>query len=98
MSDSKVTLTGLDAANPLAFLAALGALRVLDHRARQQGRRLPALSFLDDGSFRPVIHGAPSVDAIVGEILEDKATWSNDPAFLLAYDESGEKLVDPRKA
>ncbi len=35
---------------------------------------------------------------MIAEVLEDKATWEDDPAFLLAYDETGEKLVDPRKA
>jgi hypothetical protein len=98
MSNSPTTLTGLDGANPLAFLAALGALRVLDYRARQRGQALPQLSWIDDGCWRPVIHGMPSIDAIVGELLEDKGSWRDDPALLLAYDETGEKLVDPRAA
>jgi hypothetical protein len=98
MSSPTITLTGLDGANPLAFLAALGVLRVLHHRARQHCRPLPKLSWTNEGCWRPVIHGSPSIDAIIGEILEDKDTWQTDPAFLLAYDETGENLVDPRKA
>lgn len=98
MPNSSITLRGLDGANPLAFLAALGALRVLDHRARQHRQPLPQLSWVDEGCWRPVIHGLPSIDAIVDVILEDKETWSEDPAFLIAYDETGDKLVDPRKA
>lgn len=96
MSDSTVTLTGLDGANPLAFLAALGVLRTLDHRASLQQRPPPRLSWIDEGCWRPVLHGPPTLDAIIGEILEDKSTWADDPAFLLAYDETGERLVDPR--
>ncbi len=98
MPESKVTLTGLDGANPLGFLAALGVLRVLDHRSRGHNRARPGLSWVDEGSWRPVVHGCPSLDAIIGEILEDKATWQDDPAFLLSYDGSGDALVDPRRA
>lgn len=98
MSDTTVVLTGLDGANPLAFLAAIGVLRVLDHRARQHDRPPPRLSWLNEGCWRPAIHGAPNIDAIIGALLEDKDTWKDDPAFLLAYDESGENLIDPRAA
>ena len=98
MADSRITLSGLDGANPLAFLAALGVLRALDYRARLHHRAAPRLAWTDEGCWRPVIHGYPSMDAIVGELLEDKATWQDDPAFLLAYDETGETLLDPRTA
>jgi hypothetical protein len=96
MADSRIVLPGLDGANPLAFLAALGVLRALDYRARLHDRVAPRLAWTDDGYWQPVIHGYPSVDAIIGELLEDKATWQDDPAFLLAYDETGETLLDPR--
>lgn len=95
MTGSKVTLSGLDGANPLGYLAALGVLRVLDHRARLLGRSLPSLAWTDAGCWRPVVHGAPTVDAIIGELMEDKASWEHDPAFLLAYDNDG-NLHDPR--
>ncbi len=63
-ADVNVTLTGLDGSNPLAFLAALGLLRVLDHRARQHrhnGRTptTPKLAWLDEGGWRPVLRGGP---------------------------------------
>lgn len=93
-----LTLTGLDGANPLAFLAALGVLRVLDHRARHYQRPLPKLSWVDDGAWRPVIHGCTNIDTLIGELLEDIRSWADEPALLLAYDETGERLVDPRKA
>lgn len=94
MPEATVTLNGLDGSNPLAFLAALGVLRVLDYRAREHGRPIPKLSWIDEGTWRPEIHGAPSLDTIIGELIEDKETWKHDPAFILAYDESG-SLVDP---
>ncbi len=97
MPENAVTLTGLDGANPLAFLAALGVLRVLDLRARSRGRPLPSLSWSDEGCWRPVVHGPPSVDALIGELLEDKDTWQLDPAFAIAYDDAGD-LVDLQKA
>lgn len=97
-SQSQLVFTGLDGANPLAFMAALGVLRVLDHRARLLDKPSPQLSWVDDGCWRPVLHGAASLDALIGEILEDKATWSDDPAFLLGYDDSGENIVDPRSS
>lgn len=97
MSDS-IVLTGLDGANPLAFLAALGVLRVLDYRARLNSQSPPRLSWVDEGCWRPVVHGVPTIEAIVSEIIADKASWPTDPAFVLAYDESGMNLVDPLSA
>lgn len=97
MSNVSITLTGLDGSNPLAFLAAIGVLRALDHRARQHARTTPRLSWFDEGCWRPVVHDVTSMDAIIGELTEDRETWEADPALLIAYDESGEKLVDPRK-
>lgn len=91
-------LTGLDGANPLAFLASLGVLRALDHRARLHKLPSPRLSWVDEGCWRPVVHGMPSLDAIVSEIVEDRSSWAEDPAFLLAYDETGMNLVDPTTA
>lgn len=99
MAESQVTLSGLDGANPLAYLAALGVLRILDLRARRSSRPLPRLSWSDEGCWRPVIHGAASIDAIIAEVMEDKPSWSDDPAFLLAYEGDGETLVrDPRRS
>jgi hypothetical protein len=79
-------------------LAALGALRILDHRARLESRAPPRLSWVDEGCWRPVVHGVLSVEAIVSLIVEDKVSWHRDPAFVLAYDDSGMNLVDPSTA
>jgi len=93
-----VRLPGLDGSNPLGVLAALGLLRVVDGRAQSAGRRRPRLEWVDDGYWQPVIHGAGDIDRVIEAVVEDRDTWSDDPAFLLAYDESGENLVDPRVA
>jgi len=97
MLDRGITLTGLDGANPLGFLAALGTLQVLDYRARQRGTALPRLSWANDGCWRPTVHGVPSMDTLIGEVVEDLASWADNPCLLLAYDESGEELLDPRE-
>jgi hypothetical protein len=89
-------LTGLDGSNPLAFLAAVGLLRVLDHRAGLGRSPRPRLSWIEEGYWCPVLHGEVDVEAVIRAVLEDKETWSDDPALLLAYNEAGEALVDPR--
>lgn len=57
MSDEKaeaVILRGLDGANPLAFLAALGTLRVLTHASTDLQ---PQLAWrVHDGAWRPCLH------------------------------------------
>ncbi len=95
---SSLRLPGLDGSNPLGFLAALGLLRLLDHRARLEARQRPRLCWIDDGYWQPIVHEAGDVESVIAAVIEDKATWAEDPAFLLAYDESGEELIDPRTA
>ncbi len=54
----EVTLTGLDGSNPLAFLAALGALRLLSH-----GEPMARLCWRQqEGAWRPVLSGMEDVD------------------------------------
>lgn len=89
-----IRLDGLDGSNPLAFLAALGTLRVLDDYARSHGRPRPRFSWIDDGVWRPVAHGATDLDEIVGIALNDHSTWSDEPAFRFAYSKNGSR-VDP---
>ncbi|MGH7501846.1 MAG: type I-G CRISPR-associated protein, Cas3-extension family [Longimicrobiales bacterium] len=91
-----VRTPGLDGSNPLGFLAALGLLCVLDHRARRESLPLPHLSWIDDGYWQPVLHTSDDIDTIITAVLEDKGSWADDPAFLLAYDASGGRLLDPR--
>lgn len=87
-------LPGLDGSNPLGFLAALGLLRVLDYRAGIESSLCPRLRWVDDGHWHPVLYGAGDLDAVVQTVMEDMASWKHDPAFTLAYDETGQELID----
>lgn len=93
-SADTLRLLGLDGSNPLGFLAALGLLRVLDHRARVAASPRPRLEWIDDGYWLPVVHDGGDVESVVHAVIDDKATWKHDPAFTLAYDETGEHLID----
>lgn len=78
----EVVLTGLDGANPLAFLAALGALQVLSDR------NVPGqLHWRDDGVWRPVLSGFDGgIDALVDWIDEDRISCMAESAIGLEYD------------
>ncbi len=97
-AERPVPLPGLDGSNPLGFLAALGLLRLLDYQARLETRQRPRLGWIDDGYWQPVLHDAGDIENVIAAVIDDKSSWADDPAFLLAYDESGEVLVDPRTA
>jgi len=73
-----IPLTGLDGSNPLAFLAAVGTLVILDQSSRFENRpewlaEPIKLSWGTDGSAHvPVLHCvniAPSLDAVVEELV-----------------------------
>lgn len=86
-------LTGLDAQNPLAFLAALGLLRILDDHAHRGGHERPRLAFVDRGQQTPVLscaHG--SLDEVIGLVLEDAVRRASDPVLQLAYDDDGNRV------
>jgi len=89
-----VVLSGLDGTNPLGFLAALGLLRILDEHAVERRSARPRLFWTDEGSWYPAIDGAGGIDAILDGVTGDLATWSDDPALLLAY--TDDHLADPR--
>lgn len=91
-------ISGLDGANPLGFLAAVGLLRVLSYRSRLNGSVEPRMRWIDEGYWLPVLYGYSDMGSIVSAVLRDKETWADEPALLLAYDETGEVLLDPRTA
>jgi hypothetical protein len=68
-----IALTGLQGADPLAFLAALSVSRVLDHQARRHCQPLPRLAWKDEG-WRPAIHGwsCLSSEATFGGLFADE--------------------------
>jgi hypothetical protein len=79
---SEVVLNGLDGANPIGLLAALGVLQVLSDA------RLPVrLRWRDDGGWCPVVIGAEGgLDALVAEIDADRISCVKEPALGLEYD------------
>lgn len=91
---SALLLTGMDAQNPLAFLASLGLLRVIDDAARRDQRERPRLSFVDDGGPIPKLWTNLSADDVVQRVLDDAAVQADNPALQLAYDKTG-GLVSP---
>lgn len=82
-----LVLTGLDGSNPLAFLAALGTLRVLDDHAPPG--RAPRLSWREEGVWRPVLHGCGGMAEVIDRVLRDRDTWRNEPALEFAYSKEG---------
>ena len=83
------TFPGLDAQNPLGFLAALGLLRILDDRARRRKEPLPTLAFVDDGQQVAQLQSPLDVESIKGLILEDAVEQAQSRALRLAYDDNG---------
>ena len=79
---NEVVLYGMEGSNPLAFFAALGALRVL---SEARGREDVRLAWRSEGYWRPVLSGVRDVEAIVGVVMEDLPSWKNEPALDWAY-------------
>jgi hypothetical protein len=81
---ASASLPGLDGSNPLGFLAALGALRILEDLWTPDAER-PLLSWKDVGTWVPLVHGVGSVSAMCDAVLEDRETWREDPLLDLSY-------------
>jgi hypothetical protein len=85
---TEITLTGLDGKNPLAFLAALGALEALAEHARE-GDPPPRLRWLP-GTWRPVLSTALDREGVLAVLAEDLATFGAEPALArLRYGKGG---------
>lgn len=78
-------LTGLDGANPLAYMAALGTVRVLSESARVYAR----LSWRDQGRWRPVLHLPEEAPDPLEAVMEDLGTWKAAPELKLEYEKDG---------
>lgn len=85
--------TGLDGANPLAFFAALGVLRILDAQAQKQGNPTPRLSWVDEGRWRPCFYGPQSLQDIVNAVLIDMPSWDEGLILGFAYTSGGERTT-----
>jgi hypothetical protein len=89
-----LTLTGLEAHNPLGFLAALGLVRVLDHHAAGRGEPPPRLGFVDQGAFVANLVTPHTLEEITDLVLRDAAAQADNRALQFAYDDEG-ALVAP---
>lgn len=92
MDKSSVLLPALEVSNPLSFLAAIGVLRSLDHEAKLQGTEPPRLAFVKQNGFRPVIHGASSLEELIETLFKQTKTWATDEALQFGYDSAGKWL------
>lgn len=70
--------TGLDASNPLGFLAAIGALAVID---REAADTTPRMSWTDDVVAAPVLHDVATADDVVAQVMADHDAWSDSTAL-----------------
>jgi hypothetical protein len=91
---NQVDLPGLDAQNPLGFLASLGLLAVVDYHASLAKLPRPKLWFQDDGGLVARLLSHLDLKDIQSLVLEDATSQGSNPALRLAYDDAGE-LVGP---
>ena len=83
---TEIVMPGLDGANPLGFMAALGVLRAVGERSPG-----PRLSWREDGTWRPVLHGYPGdLEALLDLLDADRQEMLEEPALALAYAPEGE--------
>ncbi len=83
----KIPLSGLDGSNPLAFMAAVGVLRVLADRS-EPGEAIPHLAWQDEGIWRPVLICSETIggeEGLVQRMMADLATWKDEPVIGLHY-------------
>jgi hypothetical protein len=74
----EVVMPGLEAVNPLGFLAALGTLAVCQ---RQHPERCVRLSWTDTAVPTPTLHGMRDLEDLVAAILDDKTRWGRSVAL-----------------
>ena len=81
---------GLDGQNPLAFLAALGLLRVLTDDASARGVSPPRLAFSNEALA--VLTTDLDLDAIIAQVLDDAVRQECNAALALAYTKAGARV------
>jgi hypothetical protein len=92
-----LVLTGLEAHNPLGFMAALGLLRVLSYQAAVDGAVAPRLGFLDQGALVAAVVTPYTLEQIIDIVLRDAAAQADNRALQFAYNEMG-AVVTPGAA
>lgn len=102
MSTQAIELTGLDAQDPLAYLASLGCLLAVSERCRLANLPAPRMRFELGGVLRPILQGelggadglldmlAADLDAVAG-----RGAGERDPFLNFSYlDEAGKPVRD----
>ena len=108
-SSSSVLIPGIDGSTPLGFLAALGLLQVVDDHFRQDTSEpasvvtpsRPRLSWAKEDTWRPVLHGVDSLQALVDVLDRDRTAWADSPLLSFRYvkqEKQGPKAVGGLKA
>lgn len=93
MSEPSLLLPGLDASNPLGYLAALGLLQALHEAHSEDDPPISwRLSWRDDGRWLAVLHGTDDAEFVIRRLHADIASWSDELALQLAYDKEGARL------
>lgn len=93
-----LVLQGLDAHNPLGFLAALGLLRVLDDQAGRTARERPRLGFVDQGGFVARLLTSHTMAEVAAIVLEDAVAQGDNCALQFAYNEAGALIAPGTKS
>ncbi|MCE5245672.1 MAG: hypothetical protein ABFD84_00480 [Candidatus Polarisedimenticolia bacterium] len=90
-----IVLTGCDGGNPLGFLAALGAFRVVSGVEKSA-----AMHWSKNGRWRAVLTLDRGADALVDAIFGDAEKWRKRPELELAYKkkDKADKVVRDLKA
>lgn len=87
----KQRLTGLEASNPGAFLAALGVLDVL-HSSGRDAR----LRWVQSAGWRPEVSGVTTREELIGLVVEDQEGTRDSEVFGFTYPrDSGTKAGEP---
>lgn len=100
MHDSGLVISGIDGGSPLGFLAAIGLLQVLND-ARTEGSPAPRLLWRQLDAWRPVFHGAGSLESVVEAVYEDCKRWNESPLLAFRYvkqEKQGPKAVGGLRA
>lgn len=102
MSMQAIPLTGLDAQDPLAFLAALGCLAASTERCRRAGLPAPCMRFEFGAVLRPIVIGAFDgseglLDSLAADldVVSGRVGGERDPFLCFSYEnEKGEPVYD----
>src|SRR5690606_33451488 len=87
-------LTGLDASNPLGFMAALGVLRLLADETSPGQEAQYRLRWRDDGRWLAELEGLDNAETLIAKLHADLDSWTEEKALALAYDEDGQLITD----